>query len=62
MLTDMKKAIFDFELKRHLLRLSLFDKIGEILKPTIKTGTPVGILYYLDFDYGKERPVTPKSS
>lgn len=59
----MKKAIFDFELKRHLLRLNLFDKIGEILKPVVKKdGMPVGKLYYLDFDYGKERPVTPKSS
>jgi len=62
MFIDMKKAIFDFELKRHLLRLSLFDKIGEILKPTIKDGTPVGILYYMDFCYEKGRPVTPKSS
>ena len=59
----MKKAIFDFELKRHLLRLNLFDKIGEILKPVVKKdGMPVGKLYYLDFDYEDRRPVTPKSS
>ena len=53
--------MFDYLLKKYLFLFDEFNKIGEVFKPTLNQ-LPVGKLYYLDFDYGKERPVTPKSS
>ena len=54
MLTDM----FDYLLKKYLFLFESFNRIGKVSQ----SGMPIGKLYYLDFDYGKERPVTPKSS
>lgn len=57
MLTDM----FDYLLKKYLFLFDSFNRIGEVSQLS-QSGMPVGILYYLDFDYEDRRPVTPKSS
>lgn len=56
MLTDM----FDYLLKKYLFLFDSFNRIGEVSQS--RSGMPVGILYYLDFDldYEDRRPVTPK--
>ena len=53
--------MFDYLLKKYLFLFDSFNRIGEVSQLS-QSGMPVGKLYYLDFDYGKERPVTPKSS
>ena len=55
----MKGVIFDFELKRYLLLMDLFNNIGKILSPKVKQDRPKGVLHYLDFDYRTNRPVIP---
>ena len=52
--------MFDYLLKKYLFLFDSFNRIGEVSQS--QSGIPVGILYYLDFDYEDRRPVTQKSS